>query len=349
MVLIRRFDHHSTLFLVPRPDAHSRHFLAKELRFRLTARDKRIEEERKAHPELNHHARRRWWKSPISTLLHRSPTLHDESDHETDSTRSSKKNHKNRRVRPDMIRRIDDKPKLVNPSGWISEGRTLTTQRGGHMVESGSTRSRSSIRGPEPTNPTLVQSPEPIYSQPSIRQPNDSGVESESELEDLNEIPRRGRLNRRISDPGGFSHRKSAPDGHASFPFTPSIAPPPQNHPQPLHPPQPRSPSVTRTQTVEFAPSPQPRGRHQTKPSVDRGNKRQPSVAESRIQPSVSNGEGHLEVASKSSLITPRRMWPTQSPQQDRQPSLSPWLAIHTGHPYRPYTAAWAGFLCRMS
>lgn len=28
------------------------------------------------------------------------------------------------RLRPDMIRRIDDAPKLVNPSGWISEGRT---------------------------------------------------------------------------------------------------------------------------------------------------------------------------------------------------------------------------------
>ena len=291
----------------PPPDACSRHFLAKELRFRLTARDKRIEEERKAHPELHHHTRRRWWKSPISTLLHRSATLHDESDHETDSTRSSKKNHKNRRVRPDMIRRIDDKPKLVNPSGWISEGRTLTTQRGGNLVESGSTGSRLSIREPEPTTSTLVQSPEPIHSQSSTQQPNDSGVESESELEDLNEIPRRGRLNRRISDPGGFSHRKSAPGGHASFPFTPSTAPL-QNHPQPLHPPQPRSPSVTRTQTVEFAPSPQPRGRHQTKPSADRGNKRQPSVAESRIQPSVSNGEGHVEVASRSSRIPPCRI-----------------------------------------
>ena len=292
----------------PHPDAHSRHFLAKELRSRLTARDKRIEEERKAHPELNPHTRRRWWKSPISTLLHRSATLHDETDHETDSTHSSKKHHRNRRVRPDMIRRVDDKPKLVNPSGWISEGRTLTTQRGGNLVESGSTRSRSSTRGPEPTNPTLVQSPQPTYSQSSIHQPNDSGVESESELEDLNEIPRRGRLNPRVSDPGGFSHRKYAPCGHASFQFTPPIVPPPQNHPPPLHLPQPRSPSVTRTQTVEFAPSPQPRGRHQTKPSVDRGIKRQPSVAESRIQPSVSNGEGHVEVTSKSSRMAQCRM-----------------------------------------
>ena len=29
-----------------------------------------------------------------------------------------------RKLRPDMIRRMDDAPKLVNPSGWISEGHT---------------------------------------------------------------------------------------------------------------------------------------------------------------------------------------------------------------------------------
>jgi hypothetical protein len=87
-----------------------------------------------------------------------------------------------------MIRRIDDKPKLVNPSGWISEGRMPTAQEA-TLVESGSTRSRSSIREPEPINPTLVQSPEPIHSQPSGQQPNDLEVESESELEDLNEYP----------------------------------------------------------------------------------------------------------------------------------------------------------------
>lgn len=32
-----------------------------------------------------------------------------------------------RRLRPDMIRRIDDAPRLVNPSGWISEGRAGPT------------------------------------------------------------------------------------------------------------------------------------------------------------------------------------------------------------------------------
>jgi len=207
MVLIRRSDHQQILFLALYPDARSRHFLAKELRFRLTARDRRIEEERKADGRSNPHARRRWWRTPISTLLHRSTTLHDESDNETVSSRSSKENHKNRRVRPDMIRRIDDKPKLVNPSGWISEGPTPTAQE--NLVESGSTRSRSLIREPEPANPAFVQSPGPIHSQLSSQRPDDLEAESESELEDLGEIPPRGRHNRRISDPGAFPHRKS--------------------------------------------------------------------------------------------------------------------------------------------
>jgi len=203
MVLIRRFDHHKILFLTPYPNAHSRNFLAKELRSRLTERDRHIEEERNADPQSNLHARRRWWRTPFSTLLHRSNTLHDESDNETDS---SKENQKNRRVRPDMIRRIDDKPKLVNPSGWISEGRMPTAREG--LVESESTRSGPSIREPVPTNSTLTQSPGPIHSQPSGQQSNDSEAESESELEDLNQIPTRGRTNRRVSDPGAFPHCK---------------------------------------------------------------------------------------------------------------------------------------------
>jgi hypothetical protein len=204
MVLIRRFDHHRIIFLASDPNAHSRHFLAKELRSRLTGRDRYIDKERKADPQLNPHARRRWWRTPFPTLLHRSATLHDESDNETDS---SKENHKNRRVRPDMIRRIDDRPKLINPSGWISEGRMPTALEG--LVESESTRSRSSIREPVPTNSILAQSPGPTHSQLSGQSNyNDLEAESESGLEDLNQIPPRGRTNRRVSDPGAFPHRK---------------------------------------------------------------------------------------------------------------------------------------------
>lgn len=33
-----------------------------------------------------------------------------------------------RKLRPDMIRRMDDAPKLVNPSGWVSEGPQTATR-----------------------------------------------------------------------------------------------------------------------------------------------------------------------------------------------------------------------------
>lgn len=34
------------------------------------------------------------------------------------------------KLRPDMIRRMDDAPKLVNPSGWISEGDSNAARKG---------------------------------------------------------------------------------------------------------------------------------------------------------------------------------------------------------------------------
>lgn len=34
-----------------------------------------------------------------------------------------------RKLRPDMIRRMDDAPKLVDPSGWISEGQSVPMNR----------------------------------------------------------------------------------------------------------------------------------------------------------------------------------------------------------------------------
>ena len=84
---------------------------------------------------------------------------------------------------------------------------------------------------------------------------------------------------------------------------------------------------------MEFAPSPQVRGRHQTKLSVDRSTKRQPSVAESRVQPGVSNAEGHVEVASKSPRIVPREMQLICPPGSATftQPAIN-----HTHHSFVP-------------
>lgn len=250
--------------------------MAKELRARLAAREKLVKGKIKVNPVPNSPAPRKWWRTPISSLLHRSNTLHDD---ETDSDRPSKRN-QSRRVQPHMIRRTDERPRPINPSGWISQGRMSTAQAG--LVEP--TRSESSIGEQQPADPTLSQSPE--LDRPQQPHP-DTG--SKSELENLSEILRRGRRSLRISDPGSLSHRKFTLRFRGFLLFTCSTVNPPQNHP-PSYPPKPRGTSVTRTQTVEFAPSPQLRGRHQAKPPVD----------ESHTQPGASNLEGHVGMPSKS-------------------------------------------------
>lgn len=106
----------------------------------------------------------------------------------------------------------------------------------------------------------------------------------------------------------GRSHTVGVLDRGAFFLLTSPTVLHPQIQPPP-HPFQPRSPSVTRTQTVEFAPSPQVRGRHQAKPSVDHSIKRQPSVAESRMHPGVGSAQGHAEIASKSSCVASYGVW----------------------------------------
>ncbi|KAF9782414.1 cation transport protein-domain-containing protein [Thelephora terrestris] len=240
-----------------------RRFLAKELRARLAARDKSTQ--RKANPELNPHTHRRWWSS-IPSLLHRSNTLHDQTDG-SDSSRSSK----NRPIQPDMIRRVDEKPKPINPSGWISQGRLPIATAG--LVESESIRSRSSTREQQ-----LTQSPEPIPDPHSSGRRSNDIDELESGPEVLNGIPRRERSLRCVSDLGEFPHP------------TPPL-------------PRPRNPSVARTLTVEFAPSPQLRGRHQAKPSVGEG----------RVPPSVSHRGGHVEVSRSATFTQPGSAHPHRS------------------------------------
>lgn len=105
-----------------------------------------------------------------------------------------------------MIRRTDEKPRPINPSGWISQDRMPTAQAG--LLEP--TRTGSSVVEQQPTGPGLSQhpQPEPIHSQLSGQQQNDLNAEFGSELEDLSEIPLRGRRNRRTSDSGTLPHRK---------------------------------------------------------------------------------------------------------------------------------------------
>lgn len=63
------------------------------------------------------------WPNRIATLLRPGQGLSVVTE-ETRSERHSDEPKRGiiRRLRPDMIRRMDDAPKLINPSGWISEG-----------------------------------------------------------------------------------------------------------------------------------------------------------------------------------------------------------------------------------
>lgn len=69
------------------------------------------------------------WPRRLATLLRVAPHLStvpesgldDNDEHELEREHERKAKHSPlRKLRPDMIRRMDDAPKLVNPSGWIS-------------------------------------------------------------------------------------------------------------------------------------------------------------------------------------------------------------------------------------
>ncbi|KAJ7647734.1 cation transport protein-domain-containing protein [Roridomyces roridus] len=98
-----------------------------------------------------------------------------------------------RKLRPDMIRRMDRPPQLVNPSGWISEG------------EPGPTESEK----PEATgfSGQLASSPEPIPENSSVDLPSPPYLRP-----------------RRLSDPGRMSPLPTSPVT-ASFPRSGTIGP----------------------------------------------------------------------------------------------------------------------------
>uniref|UniRef100_A0A8H7Y882 Potassium transport protein n=1 Tax=Psilocybe cubensis TaxID=181762 RepID=A0A8H7Y882_PSICU len=132
-----------------------------------------------------------------------------------------------RKLRPDMIRRMDDAPKLVNPSGWVSEGRAPSIRKG----------SVSSTRLQLKT-----------ISSPSDPNSDSDGDRADSQNRDIVidfvEPPRRPR---RLSDPGHPS-RPNSPTSTKMHRFetVADAAPSPSGSPK----------RFPRTQTVEFAPPP---------------------------------------------------------------------------------------------
>ncbi|ESK97349.1 potassium transporter [Moniliophthora roreri MCA 2997] len=139
-----------------------------------------------------------------------------------------------KRVRTDMIRRMDDAPKLVNPSGWISEGDRIPMKRNA-TIQSTSQDRRLSFVTPLPSMDTTSSRLAPL--------------------------PRK--MSRRLSDPGTptVPTVNSAPlhrfetIAPQSRPHSPTLPQSPTLETQPSavnHPVSPISSTLPRTQTVEF-------------------------------------------------------------------------------------------------
>ncbi|KAJ3726247.1 hypothetical protein C8R42DRAFT_718482 [Lentinula raphanica] len=117
----------------------------------------------------------RWSRSLISLLMGRKRAGLPIKRQDSTESSGEKSRKIPKKLRTDMIRRMDDAPKLVNPSGWISEG---------DRIRVGNIRSPSRSRSPPSDTPQ--DNPPPV----------------------------KGIMARRLSDPGTPS-RPSSPQGHA--------------------------------------------------------------------------------------------------------------------------------------
>ncbi|KAJ7030061.1 cation transport protein-domain-containing protein [Mycena alexandri] len=169
------------------------------------------------------------WTRRFSSLLSRDATVLsavEETSREASLNDEKPKKKKSfmRKLRPDMIRRMDGPPQLVNPSGWISEGAHPPLPRS--PVEPEESNSVEVERPRLTFMDVLVSSPKPIAEEPlpSPASPSPSRL--------------RAPKGRRLSDPGRASPLPPSP-------VTPSF---------------PRSDTIAigavfpRAQTVEFAP-----------------------------------------------------------------------------------------------
>ncbi|KAK0195856.1 cation transport protein-domain-containing protein [Armillaria mellea] len=129
-----------------------------------------------------------------------------------------------RKLRTDMIRRMDDAPKRVDPNGWISQGSTIPLQRFSTMQSNQDPPRHLSFANPSPERPT--QSPR------------------------ITKGPIMKRLARRLSDPGTPSRQNSLKNAPMHRSETMAISSIPAK--------------LARTQTVEFSLPTQPNRRPRT-------------------------------------------------------------------------------------
>ncbi|KAF9222488.1 TrkH-domain-containing protein [Gyrodon lividus] len=175
-----------------------------------------------------------------------------------------------KKLRTDMIRRMDAPPKLVNPSGWISEGITIPLKRL-------STKAGTGRGHVEAQSSDQIPSPSPHTSSPNLTSsPEGTAAQLPSEVVELvgSQMPPDGESRSQTSDPGTPGSTRSRPSG---VPFLNSSTPHGglQSSDQ--------SVGMRRTATVDFAPI---ITRHHitlsSVPNRDRDDVREPSDGERR-------------------------------------------------------------------
>ncbi|KAJ7072702.1 cation transport protein-domain-containing protein [Mycena amicta] len=177
----------------------------------------------------------------ISRENSRSPTSDDDEPR--------KKKGFMRKLRPDMIRRMDKPPQLVNPSGWISEGPHTPTPPSPEIQVNMEAEEKTAEPHPQPSGhrprhltftDAMVSSPLPITPEQASPAPS-----TKSHL--------RPPLARRLSDPGRTSPLPTSP-ATPSFPRSDTVA---------------IGALYPRTQTIEFAPDVLPRRARVERPHPD--------------------------------------------------------------------------------
>ncbi|KAH8087810.1 cation transport protein-domain-containing protein [Cristinia sonorae] len=201
------------------------------------------------------------------------------------------------RLRPEMIRRMDDAPKLVNPSGWISEG-----SPGDRFVPS-----PQKEEGPNSHQVMFSTDPSSVPSEaPSISEEVDSVIEGAltpaSQRSDIFDHVQDRKRSYRLSDPGVVQEKfqgKPSPVSMQRYQTINVTVTTPERSQDAL----PRTFTMPRTHTVEFAPS--PRGRHG--PPVERGRRdRLASIVDTESFPRVPTQHDRRSMARTLSI--PRTM-----------------------------------------
>ncbi|EPQ55187.1 hypothetical protein GLOTRDRAFT_111153 [Gloeophyllum trabeum ATCC 11539] len=204
------------------------------------------------------------WHSKMVNMLRRRKRLTSVKEESEESTPKERKPSSVKKLRTDMIRRMDDAPKLVDPSGWISEGRTESTL---HTPARGPAVDTREVQT-EGQNHQLSFADRPSVSPDRSSTISSSSSEHHEEQTEGATTPDRSRKGRRLSDPGMARRFRSASvtaneENFRRYP-TVNVAAYTSREPDPL----------PRTQTVEFAPEP----RRQRFTSVDRERGRRASV-----------------------------------------------------------------------